>query len=52
MFSETIRVTSSNQLALLVTKGVDMFPDNTERIQGTIDVWWIVRILYISSGRR
>ncbi|XP_064639994.1 solute carrier family 12 member 4-like isoform X3 [Lineus longissimus] len=41
-FVETIRVTSSNQLALLVTKGIDMFPENTERISGTIDVWWIV----------
>ena len=38
------RVTAA-EMALLVPKGIFLFPDNKERLQGTIDVWWIMRIL-------
>ena len=33
------------ELAILVPRGIDVFPAKKERMSGTIDVWWIVRIL-------
>ncbi|XP_046375245.1 solute carrier family 12 member 4-like isoform X6 [Haliotis rufescens] len=41
VFLDTVRNVGAGQLALLVCKGVTMFPDN-EKLRGTIDVWWIV----------
>ncbi|XP_072567130.1 solute carrier family 12 member 7-like isoform X2 [Paramormyrops kingsleyae] len=41
-FIETIRETTAAHQALLVAKNVDSFPTNLERLEGTIDVWWIV----------
>ncbi|XP_067651292.1 solute carrier family 12 member 4-like isoform X1 [Haliotis asinina] len=41
VFLDTVRNVGAGQLALLVCKGVAMFPDN-EKLRGTIDVWWIV----------
>lgn len=29
-------------MALMVPKGINFFPDSTEKISGNIDVWWIV----------
>jgi len=28
--------------ALLVPRSIDVFPDNNARLEGYIDVWWIV----------
>ncbi|KAJ3594674.1 hypothetical protein NHX12_003981, partial [Muraenolepis orangiensis] len=41
-FIETVRETTSAHLALLVVKNIDRFPDNQQRLEGTLDVWWIV----------
>uniref|UniRef100_A0A8C9TIG4 Solute carrier family 12 member 7 n=1 Tax=Scleropages formosus TaxID=113540 RepID=A0A8C9TIG4_SCLFO len=41
-FIETVRETTAAHQALLVAKNVDGFPGNQERLEGTIDVWWIV----------
>ncbi|XP_046563365.1 solute carrier family 12 member 4-like isoform X6 [Haliotis rubra] len=41
VFLDTVRNVGAGQLALLVCKGIAMFPDN-EKLRGTIDVWWIV----------
>lgn len=43
MFLETVRtVTSCHQHALLVPKGYESWPDSSDKMGGTIDVWWIV----------
>ncbi|XP_003744033.1 solute carrier family 12 member 6 [Galendromus occidentalis] len=42
VFIETIRNVASSKNALLVPKNIQQFPSNTERVKGTIDVWWIV----------
>ncbi|KAG1712135.1 Solute carrier family 12 member 4 [Nymphon striatum] len=42
VFIEAIRSVSSAKNALLVPKGIDSFPNNTEKMSGNIDVWWIV----------
>ncbi|KAM9322822.1 solute carrier family 12 member 7-like isoform 2-T2 [Pholidichthys leucotaenia] len=41
-FIETIRETTKANQALLVAKNIDHFPENHERLEGNIDVWWIV----------
>lgn len=41
-FTDTIRCMSKGQEALLVARKIDSFPSNTERLEGTVDVWWIV----------
>ncbi|KAH8019303.1 hypothetical protein HPB51_018815 [Rhipicephalus microplus] len=40
--NETVRNVSASKNALLVPKNISQFPDNTEKLHGTIDVWWIV----------
>jgi hypothetical protein len=32
-------------MAVMIAKGIEKFPGNSDRMTGTIDVWWIVRIL-------
>jgi len=44
---DTLRVINDKQLAALIAKGIDRYPDNSDKMSGTIDVWWIVRILWI-----
>ena len=44
-FTDTIRTVNARGLALLVPRNIENFPGNKERLTGTIDVWWIVRIL-------
>ncbi|XP_023230852.1 solute carrier family 12 member 6-like [Centruroides sculpturatus] len=39
---DTIRAVIASKNALLVPKGINQFPDNNERMSGTIDAWWIV----------
>jgi len=41
-----MRVISERHLAAMVVKGICQFPENGDRLGGTIDIWWIVRILY------
>ena len=42
---DALRDTQAARLAVLIPKNVQQFPENTEKLKGTIDVWWIVRIL-------
>lgn len=44
-FIMAVRQSEAASCALLVLKGIQLFPANTEKMVGTIDVWWIVRIL-------
>jgi potassium/chloride transporter 4/5/6 len=41
-FTDTLRNISSNQLAALIPKGIEQFPECNEKMRGTIDIWWIV----------
>ncbi|KAJ6645377.1 Solute carrier family 12 member 4 [Pseudolycoriella hygida] len=41
-FLETCRVVTSSRMALVIPKGINFFPDSTEKIRGNIDIWWIV----------
>uniref|UniRef100_A0A5S6QV31 Solute carrier family 12 member 6 n=1 Tax=Trichuris muris TaxID=70415 RepID=A0A5S6QV31_TRIMR len=41
-FVEIIRFTGTAKKALVVLKNSERFPDNSERITGNIDVWWIL----------
>ena len=43
--TEALRTASDMELAILVPRGIDAFPAKKEPVSGTIDVWWIVRIL-------
>lgn len=42
VFLETIRTVSASHNALLVVKNVMLFPSNSDKLEGTIDIWWIV----------
>ncbi|KAJ1523941.1 hypothetical protein ONE63_010490 [Megalurothrips usitatus] len=42
LFLRTVRTVSAARMALLVPKGINFFPDSTEKVSGNIDVWWIV----------
>ncbi|XP_022914772.1 solute carrier family 12 member 4 isoform X3 [Onthophagus taurus] len=42
VFLQTIRNVTSARMALLVPKGINFFPDSTEKVVGNIDIWWIV----------
>ena len=46
---DTLRNINNGQLAALVAKGIDQFPENTDKLVGTIDIWWIVRILWTNG---
>ncbi|KAI1281976.1 Solute carrier family 12 member 6 [Halotydeus destructor] len=42
-FLDTLRnITASRQHALLVPKNFESWPDSTDKLGGTIDIWWIV----------
>ena len=41
-FSETLKIASALNQAVIVPKNIMHFPARGERLQGTIDVWWIV----------
>lgn len=41
-FIDTMRIASERQLAVMIVKGIDQFPENDDRLGGTIDIWWIV----------
>ncbi|XP_017780215.1 PREDICTED: solute carrier family 12 member 4 isoform X2 [Nicrophorus vespilloides] len=42
VFLQTVRNVTSARMALLVPKGINFFPDSSEKVVGNIDVWWIV----------
>ncbi|ESN99040.1 hypothetical protein HELRODRAFT_66482, partial [Helobdella robusta] len=42
VFIDTLRNINTAQLAALIAKGIDQFPENTDKLVGTIDIWWIV----------
>nr|XP_037867149.1 solute carrier family 12 member 4 isoform X4 [Bombyx mori] len=41
-FLHTVRAVASARMALLVPKGINFYPDSTEKVSGNIDIWWIV----------
>ena len=47
--SDTVKNITAGQLALLVLKGIQEFPSSSDKLKGTIDIWWIVHILLISK---
>nr|CAH7740215.1 unnamed protein product [Callosobruchus chinensis] len=42
IFLQTVRNVTSARMALLVPKGINFFPDSTDKVNGNIDIWWIV----------
>ncbi|XP_060553505.1 solute carrier family 12 member 4-like isoform X2 [Ruditapes philippinarum] len=42
-FIDTIQCVVAADMALLVFKGAKGFPTSSEKVKGTIDVWWIVQ---------
>ncbi|XP_065165264.1 solute carrier family 12 member 4 isoform X3 [Atheta coriaria] len=42
VFLQTVRNVTAARMALLVPKGINFFPDSSEKVVGNIDVWWIV----------
>lgn len=42
MFLQTVRAVNTSRMALMVPKGINFFPESTEKIYGSIDIWWIV----------
>ncbi|XP_065562095.1 solute carrier family 12 member 6-like isoform X1 [Artemia franciscana] len=41
-FVTAIQTARANEMAVLVPKGLETFPDSTQKLNGFIDVWWIV----------
>ncbi|GFN93071.1 solute carrier family 12 member 4 [Plakobranchus ocellatus] len=48
-FLDTVRNVEAAKMALLVPKGINQFPEQGTKVRGTIDVWWIVHILFVHS---
>jgi len=46
--TDALRIAAGRKLAVMIGKDIEEFPENTERLTGTIDIWWIVRILVVS----
>ncbi|XP_073958246.1 solute carrier family 12 member kcc isoform X2 [Choristoneura fumiferana] len=42
VFLHTVRTVAASRMAMLVPKGINFFPDSTEKVAGNIDIWWIV----------
>ncbi|KAG5884024.1 hypothetical protein JTB14_014798 [Gonioctena quinquepunctata] len=42
VFLETVRNVTAAHMALLVPKGINFFPNSTDKVVGNIDIWWIV----------
>ena len=40
--TDTVKNVGAGQMALLVLKGAREFPASTDKLKGTIDIWWIV----------
>ena len=44
-FLDTLHYSQAANLAIQVVKGIENFPQNNDRLEGTIDIWWIMNIL-------
>ncbi|KAK7115111.1 hypothetical protein V1264_001045 [Littorina saxatilis] len=44
-FINSLHYAQTANMAVQVVKGVQKFPSNSERLEGTIDIWWIMNIL-------
>ncbi|XP_076470476.1 solute carrier family 12 member 4-like [Babylonia areolata] len=42
VFMNTLHYGQASNMALQVVKGATVFPDNSARLEGTIDIWWIM----------
>ncbi|XP_013175859.1 PREDICTED: solute carrier family 12 member 4 isoform X3 [Papilio xuthus] len=42
VFLDTVRAVTAARMVMLVPKGINFFPDSTEKVAGNIDIWWIV----------
>ncbi|KAG7310451.1 hypothetical protein JYU34_003233 [Plutella xylostella] len=42
VFLHTVRAVTASRMAMLVPKGINFFPDSSEKVSGNIDIWWIV----------
>ncbi|VDI47647.1 solute carrier family 12 (potassium/chloride transporter), member 4/5/6, partial [Mytilus galloprovincialis] len=42
VFIDAIKNINAGQMALLAVKGINQFPDQGEKLSGTVDIWWIV----------
>ncbi|XP_023216829.1 solute carrier family 12 member 6-like [Centruroides sculpturatus] len=42
VFLDSVREVTASKNALLVPKGIDQFPESTQKLSGNIDIWWIV----------
>ncbi|XP_044764689.1 solute carrier family 12 member 4 isoform X3 [Coccinella septempunctata] len=42
VFLQTVRNVTAAHMALLVPKGINFFPNSTDKVVGNIDIWWIV----------
>ncbi|XP_023245325.1 solute carrier family 12 member 6 [Copidosoma floridanum] len=42
VFLQTMRSVTAAKMALIVPKGINFFPDSSEKVVGDIHVWWIV----------
>jgi len=49
-FVKAIRQAEAASCAHMVLKGIQLFPGNQDKMTGTIDVWWIVRILFVQDS--
>lgn len=43
-FMNTIKTVTLNRNALLIPRGIDNWPETSDRMGGNIDVWWIVSV--------
>lgn len=41
-FLSVVRSSTAANAALIVAKGLNMWPENNDRLGGNIDIWWIV----------
>ena len=41
-FMHTMRCVTASKMALIVPKGINFFPDSSEKVVGELHVWWIV----------
>lgn len=42
VFLQTVRCVTAAKMALIVPKGINVFPESLDKVNGNIDVWWIV----------
>ena len=51
IISDALHFAHVNNMAIQVVKGIDHFPENKVKLEGNIDIWWIMNILcYITTN--